>query len=60
MFSMFSDFIRALNSLDNADYYNRNAERFYAMYRNSDDNGWGFSDEMSIIYSEIQWRAEEE
>lgn len=57
--SMFSDFVRTLNSLDNADYYNRNAERIYRIYRNTDCIGWGFSEEMSSIYSEIQWRAEE-
>jgi len=58
--SMFSDFVRALNNLESENYYKRNAERIKKMCQNTNCVGWGFSEEMMSIYSEIQWCVEEE
>jgi len=57
--SMFVEFVRVLNNLDSEAYYLRNAERIKKMYLASDGIGWGFSEEMSNIYYEIQWHEEE-
>lgn len=56
--SMFSDFVRVLNSLDSESYYKRNAVRIKEMCRNTDCIGWGFQEEMMNIYYEIQWLVE--
>ena len=58
--SMFSDFVRALNGLDNDSYYKHNAERIKEMCLSTDCVGWGFSEEMMNIYYDIQWLEVEE
>ena len=58
--SMFADFVRVLNNLDSEAYYKCNAKRIKRMYLATDGIGWGFSEEMSNIYYEIQWLEEEE
>lgn len=58
--SMFSDFVRVLNSLDSESYYKRNAVRIKEMCLNTDCVGWGFLEEMMSIYYEIQWLESEE
>ena len=58
--SMFADFVRALNGLDNESYYKRNAERIKEMCLSTDCVGWGFIEEMMNIYYDILWLEEEE
>ncbi len=58
--SMFSDFVRLINSFDGPDYYDRNSARIEKVCRDSDGIGWGFYEEMMSFYYEIEWLKEEE
>ncbi len=58
--SMFTDFVRLINTFDGPDYFDRNAARIEKICRDSDGIGWGFSEAMMSIYHEIGWHEEEE
>ena len=58
--TMFADFVRAINSFDSSDYYDRNAARVKKVYDDSDCVGWGFHEEMAQAYYEIVWHVDDE
>ena len=51
--SMFADFVRLLNSMENDSFYRRQSKRIRAVFEDTHDIGWGFSDEMARIYFDI-------
>ena len=51
--SMFADFVRLLNSMENDSFYRRQSKRIRAVFECTRNIGWGFSDEMARIYFDI-------
>ena len=50
---MFADFVMLLNSMENDSFYRRQSKRIRAVFEDTRDVGWGFSDEMASIYFDI-------
>ena len=51
--SMFADFVMILNSMENDSYYRRQSKRIRAVFEDTRNIGWGFSDEIARIYFDI-------
>ena len=51
--SMFADFVNLLNSMENDSFYRRHAKRIQAVFADTRNIGWGFSDEVARIYFSI-------
>ena len=51
--SMFADFVMILNSMENDSFYRRQSKRIRAVFEDTRNIGWGFSDEMARIYFDI-------
>ena len=51
--SMFADFVMLLNSMENDSFYCGQSKRIRAVFEDTRNIGWGFSDEMARIYSDI-------
>ena len=56
--SMFADFVMILNSMENDSYYRRQSKRIRAVFEDTRNIGWGFSDEMARIYFDICFRRD--
>ena len=56
--SMFADFVRLLNSMENDSSYRRQSKRIRAVFEDTRNIGWGFSDEMARIYFDICFRRD--
>ena len=56
--SMFADFVRLLNSMENDSFYRKQSKRIRAVFEDTHDIGWGFSDEMARIYFDICFRRD--
>ena len=50
---MFADFVMLLNSMENDSFYRRQSKRIRAVFEDTRDVGWGFSDEIARIYFDI-------
>ena len=51
--SMFADFVMILNSMENDSFYRRQSKRIRAVFEDTRNIGWGFSDEIARIYFDI-------
>ena len=51
--SMFADFFMILNSMENDSFYRRQSKRIRAVFEDTRNIGWGFSDEIARIYFDI-------
>lgn len=56
--SMFADFVMLLNSMENDSFYRRQSKRIRAVFEDTRDIGWGFSDKMARIYFNICFRCD--
>ena len=50
---MFADLVMILNSMENDSFYRRQSKRIRAVFEDTRNIGWGFSDEMASIYFDI-------
>ena len=50
---MFADFVMILNSMENDSFYRRQSKRIRAVFEDTRNIGWGFSDEIARIYFDI-------
>ena len=51
--SMFSAFVMFFNSIENDSFYCRQSKRIRAVFEDTRNIGWGFSDEIARIYFDI-------
>ena len=51
--SMFADFVMILNSMENDSFYRRQSKRIRAVFEDTRNIGWGFSDEITRTYFDI-------
>ena len=51
--SMFADFVMILNSMENDSFYRRQSKRIRAVFEDTRNIGWGFSDEIARTYFDI-------
>lgn len=58
--SMFDNFVAALNAMDTADFYQRNADRIRKVCTDVECVGWGFPVELMESYAQIKWLLEAE
>ncbi|MCY6354187.1 hypothetical protein [Clostridium sp. ZS2-4] len=53
--SMYQSVVNAINKHNNSEIFNILGNRLKAVVDDTSGIGWGFHDELSIMYSEIKW-----
>ena len=57
--SMFSAFVMLLNSMENDSFYRRQSKRIRAVFEDTRNIGWGFSDEIARINFDTCFRCDQ-